>query len=72
MWHACLQVNNLNGSISSAEFLHSLLQLHACGLVKLQLQGNELSGSMDAPEWGQLTNLVYLDLGEARFRNPRV
>lgn len=58
-----LQVNGLNGSISNPAFMNSILQLHSCGASKLQLQGNDLSGSLSS-SWGQLVNLTYLDLGE--------
>jgi hypothetical protein len=61
-----LQVNNLNGSVDNPHVMASLLQLHACGLVKLQLQGNGLSGNLASPGWGAMTNMFYLDLGEQR------
>ncbi|WIA42187.1 hypothetical protein OEZ86_009450 [Tetradesmus obliquus] len=57
-----LQVNNLNGSLENPRLMASLLQLHGCGLVKLQLQGNGLSGSMALPAWGDMRNMFYLDL----------
>ncbi|KAF8059749.1 CSN6 [Scenedesmus sp. PABB004] len=57
-----LQVNGLNGSVDNADFVDALLRLHACGLTKLQAQGNELSGRLEHPGWGRLSNLVYLDL----------
>lgn len=59
-----LEVNRLNGSVDNSVFMNSLLQLHACGISKLQLQGNDLSGNMSSPAWGQLVNLTILDLGE--------
>jgi hypothetical protein len=58
-----VQVNGLNGTLGSPGIIHNLLQLHACGMTKLNLQGNDLSGSM-TPEWGRMTNLVVLDLCE--------
>lgn len=59
-----LQVNGLNGSVDDPEFMNSLLQLHACGTRKLQLQGNDLSGQMSSSAWDKLVNITYLDLGE--------
>jgi hypothetical protein len=56
-----VQVNGLNGTLGSPGIINNLLQLHACGLTRLNLQGNDLSGSM-TPEWGRMTNLVVLDL----------
>ncbi|WIA32818.1 hypothetical protein OEZ86_006000 [Tetradesmus obliquus] len=56
-----VQVNGLNGTLGSPGIINNLLQLHACGLTRLNLQGNDLSGSM-TPEWGLMTNLVVLDL----------
>lgn len=64
-----VQVNGLNGSLSSPGIINNLLELHACGLTKLSLPGNDLSGSMTA-EWGQLTNLVVLDLCEWKCATP--
>jgi hypothetical protein len=58
-----VQVNGLNGTLGSPGIIHNLLQLHACGMTKLNLQGNDLSGSMTA-EWGRMTNLTVLDLCE--------
>ncbi|WIA12661.1 hypothetical protein OEZ85_006309 [Tetradesmus obliquus] len=56
-----VQVNGLNGTLGSPGIISNLLRLHACGLTRLNLQGNDLSGSM-TPEWGLMTNLVVLDL----------
>jgi hypothetical protein len=58
-----VQVNGLNGTLVSPGIIHNLLQLHACGMTKLNLQGNDLSGSI-TPEWGRMTNLTVLDLCE--------
>lgn len=58
-----LEVNFLNGSISDPILLAALSQLHACGLTKLVLQGNDMSGTL-SDAWGNLTQLTYLNLGE--------
>lgn len=58
-----LDVNGLNGSVLDLSFQQSLAQLHACGLISLQLAGNALSGSLDA-FWGRLLNLRVLNIGE--------
>jgi len=58
-----LEVNGLQGAIDDPAFMQSLAQLHACGLISLSLAGNSLSGSM-TDDWGQLTNLASLNLGE--------
>lgn len=58
-----LEVNFLNGSISDPMLLAALSQLHACGLTKLVLQGNDMSGTL-SDAWGNLTQLTYLNLGE--------
>eukprot|EP00882_Tetradesmus_deserticola_P019987 GHRQ01021538.1.p1 GENE.GHRQ01021538.1~~GHRQ01021538.1.p1 ORF type:complete len:216 (+),score=58.65 GHRQ01021538.1:258-905(+) len=60
-----VQVNGLNGTLGSPGIINNLLQLHACGLTRLSLQGNDLTGSM-TPEWGLMTNLLVLDLCEFR------
>lgn len=49
-----------------------LAELHACGVTKLQLQGNELAGSLASPVWGNLTGLTYLDLCECYNSADRI
>lgn len=68
-----LEVNFLNGSISDPLLLSALGRLHACGLRKLVLQGNDLSGPF-SDAWGDLTELTPLNLGKrARLlAQPRV
>lgn len=58
-----LEVNFLNGSISDPLLLRAIEQLHACGLSKLILQGNDLSGTF-SEVWGNFTQLKHLNLGE--------
>lgn len=58
-------VNALNASVSDSRLVSSLRQLHACGLTRLALQGNDLSGEM-TDAWGQLSNLTELDLCKLR------
>jgi hypothetical protein len=60
-----MKVNSVNCSLSSDAVLDSLEQLHACGLRGLDLEGNELSGSL-GPRWGSLNGLTTLDLGAGR------
>jgi hypothetical protein len=62
-----LEVNFLNGSISDPVLLAALSQLHACGLTKLVLQGNDMSGTL-SDAWGGLTQLTHLNLGEQMSR----
>jgi hypothetical protein len=58
-----LQVNGLNGSLTDPLFMGSLKQLHACGLTKLDLEGDKMSGPL-TDEWGELTQLEFLSLSE--------
>lgn len=58
-----LQVNGLNGSVTDETFQQSLEQLHACGLSRIILPGNALSGSL-TDFWGNLVNLTGLSLGK--------
>lgn len=58
-----MQVNGINGSVDDPAVMQSMLQLHACGLTRLVLQGNDMSGSL-SPAWGFMTNLTVLDLGK--------
>lgn len=57
-----VQVNGLNGSVSDDAFQQSIAQLHACGLVRLELSGNALTGSL-TNIWGDMVNLTTLNLG---------
>jgi len=57
-----LEVNYLNGTVSDPLLLSALVQLHACGLTKLVLQGNDLSGTL-SEDWGRLNQLTHLNLG---------
>lgn len=61
-----LQVNGLNGSIAAESFQQSVAQLHACGMTRLILTGNALSGSL-TDFWGELGNLTVLNLGKLLF-----
>jgi hypothetical protein len=55
--------NNLNATLSNAAMVNALLSLHACGLTALNLEANNLAGSI--PEaYSQLVNLKVLNLGE--------
>ena len=58
-----VQVNGVNGSVQDPTIVQNILQLHACGLTRLSLQGNDLSGALSST-WGSLTNLTVLDLSE--------
>jgi hypothetical protein len=58
-----VDVNGLHGNVSGANIMRSIAQLHACGLISLSLQGNELSGSL-TDDWGELSNLTALSLGK--------
>lgn len=58
-----LQVNGLNSSITDGALEQSIEQLHACGMTRIILSGNALSGSL-TDFWGRLTNLTTLNLGE--------
>jgi hypothetical protein len=55
--------NNLNATLSNPALVNALLSLHACGLTVLNLEANNLAGSIpDA--FAQLVNLKVLNLGE--------
>lgn len=60
-----LEVNGLVTNINDVIFQHSIAQLHACGLTNLTMPGNALSGSL-TNVWGNLTQLVSLNLGRYR------
>eukprot|EP00878_Enallax_costatus_P028372 GHUV01030644.1.p1 GENE.GHUV01030644.1~~GHUV01030644.1.p1 ORF type:complete len:284 (+),score=40.51 GHUV01030644.1:200-1051(+) len=57
-----IQVNGVNGSIADPQVIQSIVQLHSCGLTRLNLEGNDLAGTIGS-EWGLLTNLTVLNLG---------
>jgi hypothetical protein len=59
-----VEVNGLSGSIDRPAFMHSIVQLHHCGLVNLSLHSNALTGSM-TDDWAYLTHLESLSLGKA-------
>lgn len=56
-----VMVNAMNASVSDPAFISSLVQLHNCGLDELQLQGNDLTGSI-TNDYKQLAGLTVLDL----------
>lgn len=58
-----VEVNGLSGNIGRPVFMHSIIQLHHCGLVNLSLHSNALTGSM-TDDWAYLTRLESLSLGE--------
>jgi hypothetical protein len=58
-----LKAASINGSISDPALMDAVEQLHACGLVGLDIESNDISGEL-MPRWGRLTNLTVLDLGE--------
>jgi hypothetical protein len=57
-----MPVDQVNVSLSNAGFLDTLEQLHACGLVVLDLEANELTGTI-SPRFGALHNLRVLNVG---------
>lgn len=61
-----LEVNGLVATVEGPSLQQSILQLHACGLRNLSLNGNALSGSL-TDYWGQLVNLQVLDLGKPQL-----
>jgi hypothetical protein len=55
--------NNLNATLSNPGLVNALLSLHACGLTVLNLEANNIAGSIpDA--FALLVNLKVLNLGE--------
>lgn len=61
VWGLQLPVNGLTGSLEGMQLQRSLAQLHACGLMKLNLAGNALSGSLDN-FCARLPRLITLNL----------
>lgn len=57
-----LASDSVNGSLSDGAFMDALEQLHACGLVGLDLEANDMSGEIDGERWAKLTNLKVLNL----------
>jgi hypothetical protein len=57
-----LPVNQLNGSVSTPAILDAFEALHACGMVVLDLEANDISGVL-SPRLGSLTNLAVLSMG---------
>jgi len=60
-----LAVNQVNVSASEPGLFDALEQLHACGLVVLDLEANEMSGEL-SERFGRLTDLRVLNLGASR------
>lgn len=58
-----LTADSLNGSYSNPAVMDALEQLHACGMVVLDLESNDMSGEMNG-RWGRFTNLTVLNLGK--------
>ena len=56
-----MPVNQYNASASDPGMLSALERLHACGLVVIDLEANELSGEV-SPRFARLTNLRVLNL----------
>ncbi|WIA21705.1 hypothetical protein OEZ85_000871 [Tetradesmus obliquus] len=56
-----LPINNLNASLSNPGMVSSLLSIHACGLTVLNLEANNLAGSIPE-QYSQLVNLKVLNL----------
>ena len=60
-----LLVNSVNASVDNPMFTHAVTRLHGCGLVGLNLEGNDLGGTF-TPEvgevWGALTRLRHFNL----------
>ncbi|KIZ00889.1 hypothetical protein MNEG_7071 [Monoraphidium neglectum] len=61
MANLSITADNVNGSFSNPSLMDATEQLHACGMVGLNLESNDMSGVMDA-RWGRFTNLTILDL----------
>jgi hypothetical protein len=55
--------NNLNATLSDPALVKALLSIHACGLTALNLEANNLAGSIP-DDYAQLVNLKVLNLGE--------
>jgi hypothetical protein len=64
-----MPVNQLNASVSSPVMLDVFEALHACGMVVLDLEANDISGEL-SPRLGSLTNLYVLNLGRRGRRLP--
>lgn len=58
-----LAVNNLNVSMQNSVMFGALKVLHDCGMTVLDLEGNNLVGSL-TDRWGELVHLNVLNLGE--------
>jgi hypothetical protein len=57
-----IKADNVNGSFSNPSLMDATEQLHACGMVGLNLESNDISGALE-PRWGRFTNLTVLNLG---------
>jgi hypothetical protein len=60
-----ITADSLNGSYSDPPLMDALELLHACGMVGLNLESNDMSGEL-GPRWGRFTNLRTLNLGARR------
>jgi hypothetical protein len=58
-----IKADSVNGSVSDPRILGAFEELHACGLEGLNLESNDISGSLTGPWWARMTNLTVLDLG---------
>ena len=58
-----LKVNRVNITISEPDELDSLEGLHASGLLAVNLEGNNVSGTL-APRWGKFDHLTSIRIGE--------
>jgi hypothetical protein len=59
-----LNAEHINGSLSNLALMDAFETLHACGMEGLNLEQNDVSGSL-LPRWGRLTGLRWLNLGAA-------
>ncbi|WIA21435.1 hypothetical protein OEZ85_000647 [Tetradesmus obliquus] len=64
-----MPLNNLNVSVSDPKWLRTVQALHDCGMTKLSLEANQLSGEMD-DAWGDMVHLKVLNLANAWIGGP--
>jgi hypothetical protein len=57
-----IRADNVNGSVSDPALMDAIEGLHACGLVGLDLESNDVAGEL-GPRWGRLKGLMWLNLG---------
>jgi hypothetical protein len=60
-----LPINNMNVSMANTSWLGAIQRLHGCGLTVLNIEANNLVDNI-IDEWGTLTNLTVLNLGEGQ------